>query len=122
MNNVTLSPDLKRLPSIIAQVFKGALVDDIAPALERGWRERTVALDVIDTGTYLRGIDAGQPTESGDVFSVIIDTKPAESYAGAIKRGHGVYDYVGQRAAEEGVDRADPDIRAALDRAGREVG
>ena len=84
--------------------FRGALVDEIAPAVERHWKGEIEELDVIDSRTYLNSV--GVDGESGGVFTVTVDSGAASGYASAIKRGHGGdYDYVGQRVAELGVER-----------------
>lgn len=118
----TLSADLLRLPSIIEEVFGRALVGKIAPAVARRWKARILELDVIDTRTYLEGVKPGGPVPGASGLSVVVESERAGGYAAAIRRGRGGnYDYVGRRAAEEGLERAKPDIESALDRAGKEV-
>jgi hypothetical protein len=117
-----ISEDLQRLPSIVSEAFGDALIEDVAPAIARAWKGQIVALDVIDTRTYLEGVAPGEPVETGDGVTVEIESIPAAGYAGAIRRGRGgSYDYVGRRVAEQGIEAAEGDIRAALNKAGRKV-
>lgn len=117
-----ISDALRRLPAVIEETFRAALVDDIAPAIAREWKGQIVGLDVIDSRTYLEGVAPGDPVETAGGVTVTVESEPAAGYASAIKRGKGGnYDYVGQRVAEQGVEAADGDIRAALDKAGKKV-
>jgi hypothetical protein len=119
---VHISEDLYRLPSIVEEAFAAALIDDVAPAIAREWKGQITALDVIDTRTYLEGVAPGEAVGGGNVLTVEIESAPAAGYASAIKRGRaGSYDYVGQRAAEQGLEAADGDVQAALDKAGKKV-
>lgn len=119
---VHISDDLRRLPALVEETFRDALVDDIAPAIAREWKGQIVGLDVIDTRTYLEGVAAGDPTEGAGGVTVTVESEPASGYASAIRRGRGGnYDYVGRRVAEQGIEAADGDIRAALDKAGKKV-
>jgi hypothetical protein len=119
---IHISEALRRLPSVIEETFRAALVDDIAPAIAREWKGQIVGLDVIDTHTYLEGVAPGEAVETAGGATVTIQSEPAGGYASAIKRGKGgSYDYVGRRAAEQGFEAADGDIKAALDKAGKKV-
>jgi hypothetical protein len=122
VSRVLISDDLLHLGSVVAEEFKSRLVDEIAPALAKHWKGEIEELDVIDTGRYLAGVAPDEQSSSGDVTTIVIESKPASGYAAAIKRGHkGNYDYVGQRVAEQAIERADAEIRAALDGAGKRI-
>jgi hypothetical protein len=75
---------------------------------------------VIDTGNYLHAVRVTGSEGSGDGFTVRVEAPEAEGYAGAIRR-KGESGYVGQRVAEQGIEAAEGDIRAALDKAGKKV-
>jgi hypothetical protein len=119
---VHISDDLRGLPGIVEETFGAALVDDVAPAIAQAWKGQIVALDVIDSRTYLDNVAPGEAVEGAEGLTVEIESVPASGYASAIKRGRaGSYDYVGRRVAEQGIEAADGDIRAALDKAGKKV-
>jgi len=113
-----ISNDLKNLDRIIGDEFSRALTDEIAPDVAARWKGKVVEYDVIDTGSYLESIGVGDVSEGRDGATFVVEA-PGAPYAGAIKRRGG--DYVGRRAAEEGIEAADADINAALDRAADRV-
>lgn len=115
MSNVIASRDLRGLRSIIDEEYGQSLIDEVAPALERGWKGQITGLDVVDKGTYLEAVRVTDVTESGDVTTVMIEAQEAAGYAGAIRR-KGESDYVGRRVAEEGIRAAEDAISEALER------
>jgi hypothetical protein len=119
---VNISDDLRNFGAAAVDSFRRAQVEDIAQAYTRAWQGEIEDLDVIDTGTYLHGVAADYAEEHGGVTTVVIESKPASGYAAAIKRGRGgSYDYVGQRVAEQAIERADGDVVVALDKAGKRI-
>ena len=120
MNSLTVSKDLRGIRSIIDEEYGEALIDEVAPALARGWKRESTQLEVIDKGTYLEAVRVTDVSRSGDVTTVMIEAPEAAGYAGAIKR-KGESDYIGRRVAEEGIRAADDAIGDALDRAGERV-
>jgi hypothetical protein len=118
MSNPVIPDGVERLGSIIEDVFGRALVDEIAPAIANAWKGNIVALDVIDSRTYLNAVRVTDI--SGAPGEVIIEAPEAAGYAGAIKR-KGDADYVGRRVAEEAPKAAEGEIKAALDRAGERL-
>src|SRR6187455_1528699 len=92
---------LLQLDSIIEREFGRALIEDVAPAIARGWKGRIEALDVIDTRTYLNAVRVTSVLDEGDGLTAMVEAPEASSYDAVIKR-RGESDYVGQRVAEEG--------------------
>ncbi|HLL74811.1 MAG TPA: hypothetical protein VK421_06060 [Pyrinomonadaceae bacterium] len=118
MSQITQNTD-RIGPDILAAFSPAWLRDEVVPAVEHGWQGGIRDLRVIRTGTYLESVGLAEFTVTGDGATATIDSV---HYSGWIKRGRGGnYDYVGRRAAEEGLRKADPDIRAALDGAGQKV-
>lgn len=120
MGNVTASRDIRGLRSIIDEEYGEMLIDEVAPAVERGWKGEISHLGVIDKGTYLEAVRVTDVTESGDVLTVMIEAPEASGYAAVIKR-RGEGDYVGRRVAGEGIQAVEGEIGAALDRAADRV-
>jgi hypothetical protein len=116
MSQVLISPAVLDLPRAIDAAFADAQ-DDIAEVLAKGWRTNIIALDVIDSRTYLESVDVADPIQVGRVRTVAIEAPEAGGYASAIKR-KADSDYVGQRVAENAVEQSDGHVNAALDRAG----
>ncbi len=115
-----LSPDLLRLPQIAVEAFEGAQDAIALRILPEAWRGEIIAIDLIDTGTYLSAIRVGDVMESGGVRTVPVIAPEADSYAAAIKR-KADSDYAGQRVAEEAIEASDNSIIDELDRAGNSL-
>lgn len=120
MSEQYIPNDLLRLPDIVEGEFGRALVDEIAPAIARAWQGRIIALDVIESRTYLNAVRLTEVHDVGEGLTATVEAPEAAGYAAAIKR-RGESDYVGRRVAEEGIRAAGPDIEAALDHAGDRV-
>jgi len=111
-----ISPAVFDLPRAIDLQFAEAQ-DRVAEHLRDAWKGQIVAIDLIDTGTYLQAVGVEEVFESGDVRTVTISSGRASGYAAAIRR-KGESDYAGQRVAEEGIRISDSEINRELERAG----
>lgn len=117
MSEPIISAAVQHLDDIVEQEFGRAVIDDVAPAVARGWTGRIVTLDVIDSRTYLDSVRVTGVYDVGEGLTAMVEAPEAAGYAGAIRR-KGESDYVGRRVAEEGIQAAEGDIKAALDHAG----
>lgn len=115
--SATLSPDLLNLERIVIQQFTLAQ-DGIAEDFAREWKAQIVELDVIDTGTYLGAVAAGEPIDSGEARTITIEAPAARGYSALQEERGG---RPGKAPVKHTMEASEPFIRERLDDAGREV-
>jgi hypothetical protein len=116
-----ISGDLLRLGDIVEEEFGATLIDEVAPAVARHWRGQIEAVGAVDSRTYLDAVEPGEAFNSGEGLTVVVEAPEAGGYSDVVERGRRDGSQAGRYPAQRGVEAAEGDIKAALDRAGDRV-